>query len=131
MGAGRTDKNDRLTRFQPAYPMQDLQRQQRPTFRGLVDDFLQQMEQVRAMGPLDQLIDMIPGAGKALKGVQVDDDAFVQIEAIIHSMTRDERNKPQIMNGSRRRRIANGSGTAIQDVNKLIKQFSKMQKMEL
>ncbi|MEE2754611.1 MAG: signal recognition particle protein [Candidatus Latescibacterota bacterium] len=93
------------------------------------DDFLQQMEQVRAMGPLDQLMDMIPGAGKAFKGVQVDDGAFVKIEAIIYSMTRDERNKPQIMNGSRRRRIAKGSGTAIQDVNKLIKQFSKMQKM--
>jgi signal recognition particle subunit SRP54 len=93
------------------------------------DDFLQQMEQVRAMGPLDQLIDMIPGAGKALKGVQVDDDAFVHVKAIIHSMTRDERNKPQIMNGSRRRRIAKGSGMAIQDVNKLIKQFSMMQKM--
>lgn len=93
------------------------------------DDFLQQMEQVRAMGPLDQLIDMIPGAGKALKGVQVDDDAFVHVEAIIHSMTRDERNRPQILNGSRRRRIAKGSGTKIQDVNKLIKQFSMMQKM--
>jgi signal recognition particle subunit SRP54 len=93
------------------------------------DDFLQQMEQVRAMGPLDQLIDMIPGAGKALKGVQVDDDAFGHVEAIIYSMTRDERNRPQIMNGSRRRRIAKGSGTSIQDVNKLIKQFSMMQKM--
>jgi signal recognition particle subunit SRP54 len=93
------------------------------------DDFLQQMEQVRAMGPLDQLIDMSPGAGKALKGVQVDDDAFGHVEAIIYSMTRDERNRPQIMNGSRRRRIAKGSGTSIQDVNKLIKQFSMMQKM--
>lgn len=93
------------------------------------DDFLQQMEQVRAMGPLDQLVDMIPGAGKALKGVQIDDDAFVHVEAIIKSMTRDERNRPQILNGSRRRRIAKGSGTSIQDVNKLIKQFSMMQKM--
>ncbi len=93
------------------------------------DDFLQQMEQVRAMGPLDQLLDMIPGAGKALKGVQVDDDAFVHIEAIIKSMTRDERNRPQILNGSRRRRVAKGSGTSVQDVNKLIKQFSVMQKM--
>ena len=93
------------------------------------DDFLQQMEQVRAMGPLDQLLDMIPGAGKAMKGVQIDDDAFVHVEAIIKSMTRDERNRPQILNGSRRRRIAGGSGTSIQDVNKLIKQFSMMQKM--
>jgi signal recognition particle subunit SRP54 len=93
------------------------------------DDFLQQMEQVRAMGPLDQLMDMIPGAGKALKGVQIDDDAFVHVEAMIKSMTRNERNRPQILNGSRRRRIAQGSGTSIQDVNKLIKQFSMMQKM--
>ena len=93
------------------------------------DDFLQQMEQVRAMGPLDQLLDMMPGAGKALKGVQVDDDAFVHVEAIIQSMTRDERTRPQILNGSRRRRIAKGSGTSVQDVNKLIKQFTMMQKM--
>jgi signal recognition particle subunit SRP54 len=93
------------------------------------DDFLMQMEQVRKMGPLDQLLDMIPGAGKALKGVQVDDDAFGSVEAIIYSMTRDERNRPQILNGSRRRRIAKGSGTSIQDVNRLIKQFSMMQKM--
>jgi signal recognition particle subunit SRP54 len=93
------------------------------------DDFLLQMEQVRKMGPLDQLLDMIPGAGKALKGVQVDDDAFGSVEAIIYSMTRDERNRPQILNGSRRRRIAKGSGTSIQDVNRLIKQFSMMQKM--
>ncbi len=93
------------------------------------DGFLQQMEQVRAMGPLDQLLDMMPGAGKALKGVQVDDDAFVHVEAIIQSMTRDERARPQILNGSRRRRIAKGSGTSVQDVNKLIKQFTMMQKM--
>ena len=93
------------------------------------DDFLQQMEQVRKMGPLDQLIDMIPGAGKALKGVQVDDDAFGHVEAIIKSMTRDERGRPHILNGSRRRRIAKGSGTSIQDVNRMIKQFSMMQKM--
>ncbi len=93
------------------------------------DDFLLQMEQLRKMGPLDQLLDMIPGAGKALKGVQVDDDAFGSVEAIIYSMTRDERNRHQILNGSRRRRIAKGSGTSIQDVNRLIKQFSMMQKM--
>lgn len=93
------------------------------------DDFLEQMEQVKNMGPLDQLMDMIPGTGKALKGMQLEEDAFVQVEAIIKSMTYEERGKPQILNGSRRRRIAKGSGTKVQDVNRLIKQFSMMQKM--
>jgi signal recognition particle subunit SRP54 len=93
------------------------------------DDFLEQMEQVKKMGPLDQLLDMIPGAGKALKGMQLEDDAFVGVEAIIRSMTFEERDKPQILNGSRRRRIAKGSGTTVQEVNRLIKQFTMMQKM--
>ncbi|MDE3000556.1 MAG: signal recognition particle protein [Gemmatimonadota bacterium] len=93
------------------------------------DDFLQQLDQVRRMGPLSQLMDMIPGAGKAMKGLEVDDDAFVHTEAIILSMTRQERVNPQILNGSRRRRIANGSGCSIQEVNRLIKQFGMMRKM--
>lgn len=93
------------------------------------DDFLQQFDQVRKMGPLSQLMDMIPGAGKAIKGLQVDDDAFVHTEAIILSMTRQERVNPQILNGSRRRRIAKGSGCSIQEVNRLVKQFGMMRKM--
>ena len=93
------------------------------------DDFLQQLDQVRRMGPLSQLMDMIPGAGKAIKGLQVDDDAFVHTEAIILSMTRQERVNPQILNGSRRRRIAKGSGCSIQEVNRLVKQFGMMRKM--
>ena len=93
------------------------------------DDFLEQLDQVRKMGPLNQLLDMIPGAGKAMKGLQVDDDAFVHIEAIIFSMTKQERATPQILNGSRRKRIARGSGVKIQEVNRLIKQFGMMQKM--
>ncbi len=93
------------------------------------DDFLQQLDQVRRMGPLSQLMDMIPGAGKAMKGLDVDDDAFVHTEAIILSMTRQERVNPQILNGSRRRRIAVGSGRSIQEVNRLIKQFGMMRKM--
>ena len=93
------------------------------------DDFLEQLEQVRKMGPLNQLLEMIPNAGKAMKGIQVDDDAFVHIEAIIFSMTREERAMPQILNGSRRKRIARGSGVRIQEVNRLIKQFGMMQKM--
>ncbi len=93
------------------------------------DDFLRQLDQVRKMGPLSQIMDMIPGAGKAMKGLQVDDDAFVHTEAIILSMTRQERVNPQILNGSRRRRIAKGSGCSIQEVNRLVKQFGMMRKM--
>jgi signal recognition particle subunit SRP54 len=81
------------------------------------------------MGPLNQLMGMIPGMGAQLKGAELDDNAFSQIEAIIHSMTRQERLKPQLLNGSRRRRIARGSGTTVQDINRLVKQFQQMQKM--
>ena len=93
------------------------------------DDFLEQMAQIKQMGPLDQLMQMIPGASKAMPDMQVDEKTFSHIEAIIYSMTPIERDKPHIINGSRRRRIANGSGRSIQDVNKLLKQFSMMQKM--
>jgi signal recognition particle subunit SRP54 len=93
------------------------------------EDFLDQLQAVKKMGPLDQLIGMIPGAGKAMKGMQVDDNAFGQVEAIINSMTLEERRRPQVLNGSRRKRIARGSGTTIQDVNRLVKQFQQMQKM--
>jgi signal recognition particle subunit SRP54 len=72
---------------------------------------------------------MIPGAGKAAKGMQLDESAFTQVEAIINSMTRQERVQPKILNGSRRKRIARGSGTTVQDVNQLVKQFQMMQKM--
>jgi signal recognition particle subunit SRP54 len=92
-------------------------------------DFREQLQAVKSMGPLDQLLGMMPGAGKALKGVQVDDNALGQVEAIINSMTKGERLKPQILNGSRRKRIARGSGTTVQDVNRLMKQFQMMQKM--
>ena len=93
------------------------------------EDFREQLQAVKRMGPLDQLLGMIPGANKALKGMQVDDGAFKQTEAIIGSMTVAERRRPQILNGSRRRRIARGSGTSVQDVNRLVKQFGAMQKM--
>lgn len=93
------------------------------------DDFLEQMAQIRKMGPLDQLMKMIPGVSKAMPDMQVDDNAFTHVEAIIYSMTKDERAKPHIINGSRRKRIAKGCGQSIQDVNKLIKQFNMMQKM--
>lgn len=83
----------------------------------------------KKMGSLTDLLGMIPGMGKQLKDVEVDEDQFKQIEAIILSMTVDERLKPQIINASRRKRIATGSGTTINDVNQLIKQFEQMKKM--
>ena len=93
------------------------------------DDFLKQIQQIKKMGNMKDLMGMIPGMGKALKGVEVDDDAFKGIEAMIKSMTEQERTNPTILNGSRRKRIAKGSGTTIQDVNQLIKQFGQMGKM--
>ena len=93
------------------------------------DDFLSQIQQIKKMGNLKDLAGMIPGVGKAMKNLDMDDDAFKGIEAIIHSMTPDERSNPTIMNGSRRKRIAIGSGTTIQEVNRLIKQFGETRKM--
>ena len=93
------------------------------------DDFLKQIQQIKKMGNMKDLMGMIPGMGKALKGVDIDDDAFKGIEAMIKSMTQEERTNPKIINGSRRKRIANGSGTTIQEVNQLIKQFGQMGKM--
>ncbi len=93
------------------------------------DDFLNQIQQVKKMGSMKDLVGMIPGAGKALKGVDIDDDAFKGIEAIIHSMTPEERSTPAVINGSRKKRIAKGSGTTVQEVNQLLKQFDQMSKM--
>ncbi|MEZ4858932.1 MAG: signal recognition particle protein [Flavobacteriaceae bacterium] len=93
------------------------------------DDFLKQIQQVKKMGSMKDLIGMIPGAGKALKNVDIDDDAFKGIEAIIHSMTPAERTTPAIINGSRKKRIAKGSGTEVQQINQLLKQFDQMSKM--
>ena len=93
------------------------------------DDFLSQIQQIKKMGSLKDLMGMIPGAGKALKGLDIDDDAFKHIEAIIHSMTPDERSTPAKLNASRKKRIAKGSGTSIQEINQLLKQFDQMSKM--
>lgn len=92
-------------------------------------DFLDQLREVRNMGPLDQVLGMIPGMNKIPAGAQVDEKAMVRTEAIIQSMTKEERERPSIINGSRRKRIALGSGTTVQDVNRLLKQFEDMQKM--
>jgi len=93
------------------------------------NDFLKQIEQVKKMGNIKDLAGMIPGVGKAVKDLDMDDDSFKHIEAIIHSMTPSERDNPSILNGSRRKRIALGSGTTVQDVNQLLKQFDETRKM--
>jgi signal recognition particle subunit SRP54 len=93
------------------------------------DDFLSQLEQIKKMGNLKDLVGMIPGMGKAMKDVEIDDDAFKPIEAIIKSMTPQERANPDLINGSRRKRLAAGSGQGIQQVNNLMKQFDEMRKM--
>jgi signal recognition particle subunit SRP54 len=93
------------------------------------DDFLSQIKQIKKMGNVKDLMSMIPGVGKSLKNMDIDDNAFKSIEAIIHSMTPEERETPAIINGSRRKRIATGSGTNIQEVNRLIKQFDDTRRM--
>ena len=95
-----------------------------------LEDFLEQLQQIKKMGPLEEILGMIPGmSSRKMRGLQVDDRALVRIEAIINSMTREERRRPQIIDGSRRRRIARGSGTSVQDVNRLLRDFESMRKM--
>ncbi|WP_243386824.1 signal recognition particle protein [Bacillus kexueae] len=95
------------------------------------DDFLEQLGQVRNMGPLDEILSMLPGANKmkGLKNIQVDEKQISHVEAIIRSMTKEEKINPEIINASRKKRIANGSGTSVQEVNRLLKQFDEMKKM--
>jgi len=95
-----------------------------------LEDFYDQLQQIKNMGPLEELMQMIPGmGGKAMKGLTVDEHALIRIEAIINSMTPEERRRPTMIDGSRRKRVAIGSGTNVQEVNKLLKQFQMMQKM--
>ncbi len=93
------------------------------------EDFLKQIKMIKKMGSLQSLLGMIPGMGKALKNQNIDDKDLVKVESIVQSMTKKERQNPKIINGSRRKRIARGSGNTIQDVNRLLKQFKEMQKM--
>jgi len=93
------------------------------------NDFLTQLEQIKKMGNLKDLMSMIPGVGKAMKGIDVDDNSFKPVEAIIRSMTKEERENPDVINGSRKDRIAKGSGTSVPQVNQLLKQFNDMRKM--
>src|SRR5699024_1178379 len=96
-----------------------------------LDDFLEQLDQVKSMGPLDELLKMMPGANKmkGLNNLQVDEKQIGHVEAIIRSMTTAEKENPEIINASRRRRIATGSGRTVQEVNRLLKQFEEMKKM--
>ncbi len=94
-----------------------------------LDDFLDQLQQLKKMGPLSGVMGMIPGMPKEVKNAEIGDDQVKRTEAIIRSMTPQERRKPELINGSRRTRIANGSGTQVADVNRLVKQFAEMQKM--
>ena len=93
------------------------------------DDFLQQLQQIRKMGNIKDLMAMIPGMGKAIRDIDISDDAFVKVEAIIHSMTPAERADPSLLNGSRRKRIAQGSGNSVAEVNQFLKQFKDMRKI--
>ncbi len=120
-----------VERAQDIFDEEEARKLQRKIQKNKFDfnDFLAQIQQIKKMGNLKDLASMIPGVGKALKDVEIDDNAFKGIEAIILSMTPKERENPEILNKSRRERIAKGSGTKVQDVNRLIKQFDQTRKM--
>ena len=120
-----------VERAQQQYDEEEARRLQKKIAKNQFDfnDFLAQIGQIKKMGNLKDLASMIPGVGKAIKDIDIDDDAFKGIEAIIYSMTPEERRNPDIITGSRRQRIAKGSGTSVQDVNRLLKQFDSTRKM--
>jgi len=120
-----------VERAQEQYDHEQAQKLQKKIAKNQFDfeDFLNQIQQIKKMGNLKDLMGMIPGMGKMMKDIDIDDDAFKHIEAIIRSMTKEERGNPGVLNGSRKQRIAKGSGTNIQEVNKLLKQFEDMRKM--
>jgi len=120
-----------VERAQEQYDEEDARRLQKRIAKNQFDfnDFISQIQQIKKMGNIKDLAAMIPGMGKALKDVEIGDDAFKGIEAIIHSMTPTERENPSLLNGSRKQRIANGSGTTIVEVNRLLKQFDQTSKM--
>lgn len=120
-----------VERAQEQYDEEEARKLQKKIAKNQFDfnDFISQIQQIKKMGNLKDLASMIPGVGKAMKDIDIDDDAFKSIEAIIYSMTPQERTTPEILNGSRRQRIATGSGTSVQEVNRLIKQFDQTRKM--
>ena len=120
-----------VERAQEQYDEEEAKRLQKKIQKNQFDfnDFMSQIQQIKKMGNLKELASMIPGVGKVIKDVDIDDNAFKSIEAIINSMTPKERTHPEILNGSRRQRIARGSGTNLQEVNRLLKQFDEIRKM--
>ncbi|MFP4471048.1 MAG: signal recognition particle protein [Bacteroidales bacterium] len=120
-----------VEKAQEQFDQEEAQKLQRKIAKNQFNfnDFLSQIKQIKKMGNVKDLMSMIPGMGKAIKNLDIDDDAFKEVEAIIYSMTPAEREDHKILNGSRRRRIAKGSGTDIQEVNRLIKQFEETRKM--
>ncbi len=120
-----------VEKAQEQYDEEEARRLQKKIAKNQFDfnDFVSQIQQIKKMGNLKDLASMIPGVGKQIKDLDFDDDAFKSIEAIIYSMTPQERSNPEVLNGSRRARIAKGSGTDVQEVNKLIKQFDETRKM--
>jgi len=128
---GMGDVVSLVERAQEQYDEEEAKRLQRKIAKNQFDfnDFIAQIRQIKKMGNLKDLASMIPGVGKMLKDVDIDDNAFKSIEAIIQSMTPVERGNPALLNGSRRQRIASGSGTSVQEVNRLIKQFDETRKM--
>ena len=128
---GMGDVVSLVERAQEQYDEEEARRIQKKIAKNQFgfDDFLKQIQQIKKMGNMKDLVGMIPGVGKAMKDVDIDDDAFKGIEAIIHSMTPEERSKPALINASRKKRISKGSGTSVQEVNQLMKQFNQMSKM--
>ncbi|MCL1943647.1 MAG: signal recognition particle protein [Candidatus Azobacteroides sp.] len=120
-----------VEKAQEQYDEEEARRLQKKIAKNQFDfnDFIGQIHQIKKMGNLKDLASMIPGVGKAMKDIDVDDNTFKSVEAIIYSMTPKERTNPEILNGSRRQRIAKGSGTTVQEVNRLIKQFDETRKM--
>ncbi len=128
---GMGDVLSLIEKAEETYDQEEAERAARKMLDATFDleDFLEQFQQLRKMGPLQQLVGMLPGAGSALRDIQVDERQLGRVEAIIRSMTPEERRNPRMINGSRKRRIAAGSGTRPQDVNGVLKQFAQAQKM--
>jgi signal recognition particle subunit SRP54 len=120
-----------VERAQEQFDAEEARKLQKKIAKNQFDfnDFIGQIQQIKKMGNIKELAGMIPGVGKAIKNLDIDDNAFKGIEAIIYSMTPDERSNPELLNGNRRKRIASGSGTNIQEVNRLIKQFDETRKV--
>ena len=128
---GMGDVISLVERAQQNFDEDEARKLQKKMFQNTfgLDDFLSQIQKIKKMGNLKDLIGMMPGVSSKVKDLDVDDDSFKPIESIIYSMTPKERKNPEILNGSRKKRIAAGSGTSVQEINQLVKQFNQMKKM--